>query len=87
MDESEEVLDVVFPSSDESAEGVHPREEPFHFLSSTVAAQLAPVLRILFASTPVGRDQLDPVLLFERLVEWVVSVWSVPFRWCECVRG
>lgn len=30
VDEAEEVFDVVFPSSDESSEVVHPREKPLH---------------------------------------------------------
>ena len=37
---AEEVFDVVFTPSDESAEVVHPREEPLHFPASAVAAQL-----------------------------------------------
>jgi hypothetical protein len=44
VDEAEEVLDVVFPSSDEPAEVVHPREEPLDFPASAVAAQFAGIL-------------------------------------------
>ena len=44
VDEAEKVLDVVFPSGDESAEVVHPGKEPLHFPSSAVAAQLAAIL-------------------------------------------
>jgi hypothetical protein len=29
--EADQVLDVVFPASDETAEAVHPSEEPLHF--------------------------------------------------------
>jgi hypothetical protein len=36
--ESEEVLDVVFPSWDESAEVMHPGKEPLYFPSSAIAA-------------------------------------------------
>src|ERR1035437_6659601 len=54
----------------ESAEVVHPGEEPLHFPSSLVAPQLASVLR-LSAPAPVGRDQLDAVRLFELLIESV----------------
>jgi hypothetical protein len=39
VDETEEVFDVVFLSSDESPEVVHPCEEPLHFPASAVAAQ------------------------------------------------
>ena len=38
MDHAEEVFDVVFPSGDESAEGVQPGEEPFNLPASLVAA-------------------------------------------------
>ena len=76
VDEAEEVLDVIFPSGNESAEVVHPGEEPLHFPSSLVAPQLASVLR-LSAPAPVGRDQLDAVLLFELLIESVRVVGFV----------
>ena len=59
--EAEEVFDVVFPSSDESSEVVHPGEEPFHFPASAVAAQLPAVLSLSFAVAPVVRDHLDAV--------------------------
>src|ERR1035437_7644993 len=76
VDEAEEVLDVIFPSGNESAEVVHPGEEPLHFPSSLVAPQLASVLR-LSAPAPVGRDQLDAVRLFELLIESVRVVGFV----------
>jgi hypothetical protein len=38
MDEAEEVLDVVFPSSNEAAEVVHPCKEPLHFPALSIAA-------------------------------------------------
>jgi hypothetical protein len=44
VDKAEEVFDVVFPSSDGSAEIVHPREEPRRFPASRVAAQFTGVL-------------------------------------------
>ena len=70
MDEAEEVLDVVFPSSDEAAEVVHPSEEPFDLPALLVTAKLAPVLR--FASVAAVRgDHLDAVFVLEPLVELV----------------
>ena len=42
MDESEEVFDVVFPSTDESSEAVHPFEE-----SSDKRLQLLDAMRIV----------------------------------------
>lgn len=70
VDEAEEVFDVVFPSSDESAEVVHPREEPLHFPAFAVAAQLTRVLAFA-AVAPVGRDHLDAVFVLERTIERV----------------
>ena len=60
VDHSEEVFDMVFPSSDESSEVVHPGEESFHFPASAVAAELSSVLGLLFAVAAVGRDHSDP---------------------------
>src|SRR5450755_4858111 len=68
VDEAEKVLDVVFPSGDESAEVVHPGEKPLHLPSSLVASQGASVLR-LAAPAAIRRDQFDAVVLFELLVE------------------
>ena len=65
--EAEEVFDIIFPSCDESAEVVHPCEEPFHFPASAVTAQLPAVLGLLFAVAAVGRDHLD-ALFFCHLV-------------------
>lgn len=71
MDEAEDVFDVVFPSSDESAEIVHPGEQPFHFPSPAITAQLASIPSLLSATAPVGRDHFDVVLCGELLVERV----------------
>ena len=68
MDEAEEVLDVVFPAGDESAEVVHPGKEPLNLPSSLVASQWAVVLR-LAAPAAIRRNQLDAVFLFEFFVE------------------
>ena len=70
VDEAEEVLDVVFPSSDESAEVVHPCEESLHFPASAVAAKLTSILTPA-AVAPVGRDHLDAVLVLKRAIERV----------------
>src|SRR5277367_3542095 len=67
--EAEEVFDVVFPSGNESAEVVHPGEEPFHFPASSVAAKLSSVLCLLFAVAAVGGDHLDAVFFSHLLVE------------------
>ena len=68
MDEAEKVLDVVFPSGDESAEVVHPREEPLHLPSSFVASQWTSVLR-LAAPTAIRRNQFDAVRFLEFFIE------------------
>ena len=76
MYEAQEILDVVFPSGDEAAEVVHPGEESLHLPPSSVAAQLASVLG--FASAPpVGRDQLDSILLGQFRVERIRVVGFV----------
>jgi hypothetical protein len=54
MNEAEEVLDVLFPSGNESAEVVHPCEEPFHFPSPAISPELASILSFLSATSPVG---------------------------------
>jgi hypothetical protein len=77
VNEAEEVFDVVLPSGDESAEVLHPCEEPFHFPSSAISPQLAPVLSLLSATAPVGRDHFDVVFGGEFLVERVRVVGFV----------
>jgi len=82
VEEAEEVLDVVFPSSNESAEVVQPGEEPLHLPASLVAPQLATVLRFA-APAAVGRNQLDAVFvlkLFIQLVGVVSLVADQPLR-------
>ena len=70
LDEAEEVFDVELPSRDESAEVVHPCEEPFDLPALLVAANLPPVLR--FASVAAVRgDQFDALFVLEPLVEFV----------------
>ena len=71
MDEAEEVLDMVFPSGDESAEVVHPGKEPLYFPAPAIAPQPASILSSAFAPAPVGRDQLDAVLALELFIERV----------------
>lgn len=67
LDESEEVLDVVFPSGDETAEGVHPGEEALDLPAFLVASQLALVLRLAPIAT-VRRDQFNAILVGKSLV-------------------
>jgi hypothetical protein len=74
--EAEEIPDVVFPSSDEAAEIMHPREESFHLRALSVAAQLAPI-QTPASVAQVGRDHLDVVFLAERAIERVRVVGLV----------
>src|ERR1035438_3962565 len=76
VDEAEEVLDVIFPSSDEAAEVVHPGKEPLHFPAFSIAAQLAAILTPAPVA-PVRRDHFDAVLLLELSVERVRVVGLV----------
>jgi hypothetical protein len=41
VNESEEVLDAIFASSEEAAEVMHPGNEPLHFPAFSIAAQFA----------------------------------------------
>lgn len=50
MNQAEGVVDVIFPSGDESAEVLHPCEEPFHFPSPVISQQLASILGLLSAA-------------------------------------
>jgi hypothetical protein len=59
VDEAEEVLDVVFPSSDEAAEVMHPDEEPFHPPAPAVAAHGALVLGVSSFRSRAGCDHFD----------------------------
>src|SRR5580658_2332159 len=58
VDESEEVLDVVFPSRNQAAVVVHPCEEPLDFPAPAVSAQGAFVLRYLLAVGAMGSNHL-----------------------------
>ena len=73
----EEVFDVVFPSSDESAEVVHPGKEPLHFPAFSITAQLAAILSSAFASAPVRGNQFNSVVFSELRVERVRVVGFV----------
>jgi hypothetical protein len=76
MDKPEEIDDVIFPTGDQPAEVVHPREQPLDFPASPVTAQLAPVLTL--ASAPsIGRDHFYSVFGSELFVERVRVVCFV----------
>jgi hypothetical protein len=83
VDEAEEVLDVVFPSSDAAAEVVHPGEEPLHFPAFSITAQLAAILSSAFASAPVRSNQFDPILVLEFGVERVRVVGLIADEACR----
>jgi hypothetical protein len=82
MDEAEEVFDVVFPSGKESAEVLHPCEEPFHFSSLAISPELASILSVLSATAPVGCDHFDVVFGGKLLVERVRVVGLVADEPC-----
>ena len=77
VDEAEEVFDVVFPTGDESAEVVHPGEEPLHFPASAIAAQFASILGRAFATAPVRCDQFDAIFGGELFIKRVRVVGFV----------
>ena len=76
LDESEEILDVVFPSSDEAAVVLHPGEEALYLPAAAVAAQRPSILRLLLAIGSIGRDHLDAVFL-HLLVQYIRIVGLV----------
>lgn len=52
--EAEEVFNVEFPSSNESAIVLHPCEEPFDLPSAAIASQEATILCLALAVGSVG---------------------------------
>ncbi len=82
VDEAEEVLDVIFPSGDESAKILHPGEQAFHSPASPIAAQRASILR-LAASASVWGDHLDAVLFAQPLIQLVGVVRFVADQSCR----
>ena len=56
-----EILDVIFPSGNETAEIVHRCKEPLHFPAFSISAQPAAILNSAFA--PVRSNQFDPILV------------------------
>jgi hypothetical protein len=77
VDEAEEVLDVVLPSSHEAAEVVHPGEQPLHLPAFSVTAELAAILGSASPPAPIGRNQFDSILCGELRVERVRVVGFV----------
>lgn len=82
VDEAEEVLDVIFPSSDEAAEVMQPCKEPLHFPAFSIAAQLAAILSSAFASAPVRCDQFNSIVFSELRVERVRVIGLVADEAC-----
>lgn len=70
-DETEEVLDVVFPSGNEAAEVMHPGKETLHFPALSIAAQFNAILSSAFVSASVRRNQFDSVFFSELRVKRV----------------
>jgi len=60
---AEEVVDVEFPSGNESTVVLHPGKKPLDFPSSQIAAQRTAILGLALAVGPVGRDHLDAILV------------------------
>ncbi len=71
---------MVFPSCDESAEVVHPGEEPLDLPSSLIAAQFASILGGAFATASVRGDQFDAIFGGELFIERVRVVGFVAYE-------
>lgn len=68
LDESEEIFDVKFPSSDEPSKAVHPGEESFDLPALLVAAELPPVLGFATIAS-IRSHHLDAVFLLMPQIE------------------
>src|SRR5690242_13864077 len=78
LDHAEEIDLMIFPTADQSAEVVQPREEALDFPATAVTTQFAAVLGILPAAVVlVGRNESDTVLLPEVPVERIAVVGAV----------
>src|ERR1700732_1599593 len=75
LEHCEEVGLVVFPTADQSAEIVKPREQALDFPAAAVATQFAAVLSVFsVAIVFVGCDESDAVFLPQVLVQWIAVV-------------
>src|ERR1700688_774140 len=78
LEHAEEIVLVIFPAADESAEIVEPGKEALDFPAPTVATQFAAVLSALATAVVlVGRDEPDAVFLPETLIERITVVGAV----------
>ena len=68
--EAEKVVDVVFPSHDQTAKLVHPGKQPFYFPAPAITAQRATVLG-LAPALPIRGNQFNAVLVGKLFVERV----------------
>ena len=71
LNEAEEILDVVFPSRDESAVVLHPCEDSFDLPSAPVPAQRSAILGLAFSVGSVGGDHLNAIIIGQRFIERV----------------
>ena len=69
LNEAEEILDVVFPSRDESAVVLHPCEDSFDLPSAPVTAQRSAILGLPFSVGSVGGDHLNAIIIGQRFIE------------------
>jgi hypothetical protein len=76
LHEAEKVLDVVFPTRDESTKAVHPGEEPLYSPATAVTTQFAAILS-LASLAPIRRNHFNGVLFGKFLVEFVRVVGLV----------
>ena len=77
VDESEEVLDAIFPSGDKPSEVVHPCEEALYLPAPVVSPQWSSVLCFSLAVAAMGRDHLH-AMGSDLLVESVGVIGLVP---------
>jgi hypothetical protein len=76
LDHAEIVVDMMFPTDDDSAEVVEPGKEALDLPAAPRTAERA---AILGARSPasMGGDHLDAVACLEQMVEWVAVVAAI----------
>ena len=69
LHEAKKVVDVVFPTRDQSAVVLHPGKDSFDLPSTPVAAQWSAVLCLLLPIGTIGRDHLNVIFLCQCLIQ------------------
>lgn len=84
LDHAEKIVAMTFPTHQQAPKVFQPCEQTLDFPPAFVAPEFSPVLAVRSrAITTMRRNQLDPVLLGEKIVQRVAVISSIrnqPFR-------